>query len=926
MNTPARNSWRSGMERQFDDRLADRRVRETWRALRWNSAERLRDHAQSVAAWMRADGLEQVEVLGFAADGCAAHGGWRMPLCWLPRSARLTLVAPAGPGSILADYRKEPLGLVMYSDSTPEGGVEAQLVACPPNRLSAGRVRGRIVLFDGEPDGAAVRQARLAGALGFVTDFVPDHKGIRTATDMADAVPYCNMLLPPWRVPDRERGFGFAISPTSGQRLRRLLSAGPVRVHAVVDAALQAGELPVITGLLPGRTSQEILVTAHVDEPGANDNASGVMLALGIGRMLAAHRRRGWQPERGVRFFFSVETRALMAFLNTQPRFFRRCILGLNLDMLGAEQATSGATLKIAFNPPPLPDPALPWLLHGLKRFPGLRWKLGQDCGDNAMGDPRVGIPTTFLVQAPDRTYHTSLDTPAAVSRTTLRTMGRWLGGHLGSLCSAGPQEIRRMACVSFKFSTQRLGDLAQRASHQCPGDEAAFMAHHVAQERRRLKALLSFLPAEKALPWEHVVAAAPPRLEAGGLGKNEALGAYVADLAERLGAHQVAQAEASRKATEGGGLAGSALRRAASGVAAAGSWEARAATLVPLKTFSGFLSAESLSWEQGRQLSRVAEGRFGWGAPWWLQWALGWSNGKRTLAEIANQLRYEGRGVPCERLVRVFRLLEHHGFIGWRPYLREAHLVWVLRRVGVRPGMLLMTHSALSAFGYFEAGASTVVTALRRVLGPEGTLAMPTHTVSHLGQPAYDAARTPSTVGTVTEYFRKLEGVRRSLHPSHSVAACGPLAGSLLAGHDGSLAPLAREGFWGKFVEHDGWVLMMAPIKKNTLLHAAELWSGMKLPGMVMAGRRDRRRGWPVVPCAPWHNNWFDLAYRHLFRHSRVAECSLGDGTIYLMRARHVVEAGLRVFRRDPLAALKQNCSCPFCDGVRSLNGDDSG
>jgi aminoglycoside N3'-acetyltransferase len=888
-------AWRR-IAQSFDERLAIRRITTTWHEARWMSSDRLLNHAATVARWMVQDGLSDVEVLRLPADGRSGYGGWVLPLAWSAHSARLKLLDPADGGPVLlADWHLCQHHLAMWSRSTPRGGVKAELV--PMARIAAGASpHGCIILLDGNPEVERIIELQRAGALGFVSDWVRLYQGIRDEKDVEDAISYLNYAQPQWQVPAGDRGFGFAVSPRVGRRLRALLERGPVRLHAQVDAELGEGELPVITGRLPGRSGQEILVTGHIDEPGANDNASGPMLALGVARVLAAQTRRGWLPERGLRFFFSIETRALNALMNLKPGLFRHGVWGLNLDMHGCDHRQSRARLQCNPNPPPLPDPLLPLLQRTLPGMHGKKWRFGPMIDDNGMGDPAVGVPTTLLMQAPDLTYHTSLDKPDCLHPPSFRRMGLWTTALLGRLCSAGPREVAALARTSHRWSLARLHELAGQESVAPAAERAALLRHHVAQERRRIEGLQRWITGDP-FPWTGVAA---PRLRRDHLSEAVAAQQAIAALSRDLARFAPAPAPQPPAAPSD-------------------PLEREASRLVPQKTYRGFLAAESLDTTQRQRLEAAAGAHFSWGAPTWLDWALWWSSGKQTLADIAMLLRHEGREVPLPRLLDTIRVLGELGFVRFRPFLQESDLRDALREVGVRPGMLLMVHSSLSAFGYIADGSAACIGALRDTLGARGTLAMPTHSLNVLGCPVYDPARSPSLVGAVTEVFRRLPGVLRSAHPTHSVAAQGPLAEALTAGHHAGLAPLARDGFWGRFVEADGWVLMMAPLKSCTLMHACELWSGVPLPGYAVPVVEAGRRSVAEVPHGPWHSNWFANLHDALRAAGQVATVRLGESEIHLLRARDVVETGLRLFRGNPLLVCKPGCACAFCQGVRA-------
>lgn len=106
----------------------------------------------------------------------------------------------------------------------------------------------------------------------------------------------------------------------------------------------------------------------------------------------------------------------------------------------------------------------------------------------------------------------------------------------------------------------------------------------------------------------------------------------------------------------------------------------------------------------------------------------------------------------------------------------------------------ILMVHCSLNDLQPAYTGSlQELLDALSNWCGPERTLAMPAFFFggADLDPAAYysehrcfDARRTPSQMGLLSELFRRRAGVRRSLHPTHAVCALGPLAGELVASH----------------------------------------------------------------------------------------------------------------------------------------------
>lgn len=163
---------------------------------------------------------------------------------------------------------------------------------------------------------------------------------------------------------------------------------------------------------------------------------------------------------------------------------------------------------------------------------------------------------------------------------------------------------------------------------------------------------------------------------------------------------------------------------------------------------------------------------------------------------------------------------------------------------LGVRPGMVLVVHSSLSAIGWVCGGPVAVIAALQKVLGPAGTLVIPAHStdltepgkwenppvpeswwpVIRENMPAYDPVLTPTRcMGIVSETFRKQRGVHRSAHPHVSFCAYGPHAREIIDNHElaygmGEHSPLARV-----YDLHGHVLLLGVGHGSNTSMHLAE-------------------------------------------------------------------------------------------------------
>lgn len=130
----------------------------------------------------------------------------------------------------------------------------------------------------------------------------------------------------PYRTTYYARTWGFCLSQ------RQLESLGPGPFHVVVASSIEPGRLSYGELLIPGDTTEEVLISAHVCHPSlANDNLSGIVVATEVAKALLALDRRRYT----YRFLFAPGTIGSIAWLSQNANVLPSIRHGLVLTGLG---------------------------------------------------------------------------------------------------------------------------------------------------------------------------------------------------------------------------------------------------------------------------------------------------------------------------------------------------------------------------------------------------------------------------------------------------------------------------------------------------------------------------------------------------------------------------------------------------------------
>lgn len=241
---------------------------------------------------------------------------------------------------------------------------------------------------------------------------------------------------------------------------------------------------------------------------------------------------------------------------------------------------------------------------------------------------------------------------------------------------------------------------------------------------------------------------------------------------------------------------------------------------------------------------------------------------------------------------------------------ISRAEIRGGLRGLGIEAGDALVVHGSLSSHGRVEGGAETVVDALLETVGERATVAMPTFT--RYDEP-YDPEESPSTVGAITEAFRTRSEVRRSAHPTKSVAVRGADADRSVAEHelDNSLGP----GSPIHRVVADGASILLIGVDHtaNSTLHVAERLADLPYRDQTAETTRRTDGGTETVTVNRVHcSRGFESAGAVAARLGLESVGTIGEARVRLVDGPELLSLAVGLLEEDPGFLL---CDLPGCD-----------
>jgi len=279
------------------------------------------------------------------------HRPMRQP-AWEPVDATVSVIGENQPVLSFASNRNM---IAINSFSTPDTGVVAELVDVGKGTAADfGRVSvvGKIVLVEmavGRAFTAAVQQHGALGVLAYsMPAYTQPEKNTRSI--QFSSVAYDTA----------KKSWGIPLSRDALTRLRAAAGKGSARVRVKVATKSYPSDEQMLIAEVRGSVAptERYVLSAHVQEPGTNDNASGVGDLSEMARVFATLVQSGSvKPKRTITMLFGLEITQTRNFLADDSVRTRGVHWGLSLDMTGEDTEKTGGTFLIE----KMPDPSAIW-------------------------------------------------------------------------------------------------------------------------------------------------------------------------------------------------------------------------------------------------------------------------------------------------------------------------------------------------------------------------------------------------------------------------------------------------------------------------------------------------------------------------------------------------------------------------------------
>jgi hypothetical protein len=364
---------------------------------------------------------------------------------WEPVNAEVSINDEATP---LLRYSTNRNMIAKHSFSTPKEGISGEVIHLKDlSNLKDMDVNGKIVFAEVGPYALFRNDIIEKGALGVITYNNP--KYLKPEVN-ATSIQFRSIPMD-----EKNKPWGIVLSYAAKERLIDRLAKGKVHLNVTIETKVYASEELTIVAEIKGtkHAKERLVFSAHIQEPGANDNATGVGVALEMAKTSAKLiKENKIAHDRTLTFLWGDEIISTKRYVEEDSIRTKDIKWGISLDMVGENTPITGGTFLIE----KMPDPSAIWtrgkdkhtewggqvmkleqmkphylndFLFSIFKAQGKRanWEVTVnpfEGGSDHVPFLRADIPSVLFWHFTDQFYHTDNDRLDKVSQTTLKNVG----------------------------------------------------------------------------------------------------------------------------------------------------------------------------------------------------------------------------------------------------------------------------------------------------------------------------------------------------------------------------------------------------------------------------------------------------------------------------------------------------------------------
>lgn len=268
---------------------------------------------------------------------------------WEPINASVIIL---GENTPLIAYATNRNMIPINCPSTPKEGVTAEVVFVgkgTPADFEGKDLKGKIVFGD-VATGRLIAAAVKAGAIGAMGYSVPAYN---QPEKHQTSISFGSM-------PANAGIWSLLLSYGVKEKLKAACLKGKVELKVNIETKIyQAEELTIVANVKgSAKPNERFVYSAHVQEPGANDNATGVGTLAEMARVTASVIKSGkLKPQRTLTFLWGDEIVSTRRYIVEDTTRAKGILWGMSLDMVGEDTKKAGGTFLLE----KMPDPSAIW-------------------------------------------------------------------------------------------------------------------------------------------------------------------------------------------------------------------------------------------------------------------------------------------------------------------------------------------------------------------------------------------------------------------------------------------------------------------------------------------------------------------------------------------------------------------------------------